>query len=263
MIYPASYVWVKVSNDKKTKVIKITRTGFSFSYSYNNPYYQWGRKDPTLPSDGTNNNKVWYNKAGVQSDELKIDKWESDGSASGANAEIANTIKHPQTFNESDYMDNRYYNLWDSSCNEITSGLGERNITTARFEAVTKSVYDPCPPGFCLSPNGALTGTTRSGNITVSISDLNVSGSFNEGYYLRTVLLGESGGTIIPFPASGFRETFNGVKLNHIGSFCFYWSSSVQSETCGDCLDLRNGYSNPMYYYERVSGLPLRPVAEN
>ncbi|MGP1393843.1 MAG: hypothetical protein ACTTK1_07775, partial [Candidatus Cryptobacteroides sp.] len=265
MIYPESNVWVKVSNDKKTKVIKITRTGFTISYRYNNPYYQWGRKDPTLPSDGTtlNKNKVWYNKAGVQSDELKIDKWESDGSASGANAEIANTIKHPQTFNESYYMDNLYYNLWDSSCNETTSFFGDRSVTTARFEAVKKSVYDPCPPGFCLSPNGALTGTTRSGNITSSIPDLNVSGSFNEGYNLRTVLLGESGGTTIFFPALGFRESFHGIELNYIGSFCFYWSSSVQSEQCGDCLDLRNGYSNTMNYNNRLNGLSVRPVAEN
>ncbi len=34
----------------------------------NHPYYQWGRKDPQLPSDGTTNtNKTWYNEMGTPS----------------------------------------------------------------------------------------------------------------------------------------------------------------------------------------------------
>ena len=109
-----------------------------------------------LPSDGTasNQNKVWFDKSGTSKNNLPTAKWESDGSASTANAEIANTIKNPQMFNTAAYMDHLYYNLWDTKCNETG---GYNDITKARFKAVTKSVYDPCPPGFCLPPNGAFT----------------------------------------------------------------------------------------------------------
>ncbi|MGP1392863.1 MAG: hypothetical protein ACTTK1_02705, partial [Candidatus Cryptobacteroides sp.] len=163
-VYPESKVWVKISNGKITNVMKITRAAssyFNIGREDNCTYYQWGRKDPMLPSDGAgNNNKVWYDKAGTSSNNFLTANWLSDGSAPSANAEIANTIKNPHTFNKGHFMDNRYYNLCDTNCDETGA---YNDITKARFLPGTKSVYDPCPPGFCLPPNGAFTGFTSSG----------------------------------------------------------------------------------------------------
>ena len=187
-----------------------------------------------------------------------MDKWESDGSASGANAEIANTIKNPQTLNRSYEMDNLYYNLWDTKCNED----GGTTITTARFESATKSVYDPCPPGFCLPPNGAFTGFTRTGNNTGSSSEWNVSGVFNKGWNFRTVLKDESGGETIFVPASGVRNTYDGV-LNSVGNYGIYWSGVPYNSSFGCSLIFYSGGVNPLdYYNNRSNGFVLCPVLE-
>ena len=264
--YPESKVWVKISNDRQTNVIKITRlSGPSTSSNYNNPYYQWGRKDPMLPSDGTasNQNKFWYDNAGTSSNNLPTAPWPSDGDAAGANEEIANTIKNPQTFNKSASMDDRYYNLWDTKCNEICD---EDNIYQARFESVTKSVYDPCPPGFCLPPNGAFTGFTITGRNSSDPSESNVSGPFNKGWHFRTVLAGESGGETIFFPILGYRETDGMLLL--VGSYVYYWSIvpynlEYSGPGFGCSMFLNFNFVVPLLYNHRSFGYVLRPVAEN
>lgn len=266
--YPESNVWIKISNGEKTSVFKINReagsSSFTTSSKYNCTYYQWGRKDPMLPSDGTasNQNKVWFDKSGTSKNNLPTAKWESDGSASTANAEIANTIKNPQMFNTAAYMDNLYYNLWDTKCNETG---GYNDITKARFKAVTKSVYDPCPPGFCLPPNGAFTGFTKSGNSSDSTSEFNVSGSFDKGWHFRTVLKGDSDPAINPiifFPASGDRRNNDGV-LYIVGDYGHVWSSVPYYTFSGCYMSFSSGYVNPLNYYNRSSGFVLRPVKEN
>ena len=258
--YPESKVWVKISNGRKTEVIKIIRVaGSTTTPGYNSPYYQWGRKDPMLPSDGTasNQNKFWFDKDGTNKNNLMTANWSSDGSVSGANAEIANTIKNPHIFNINTRMDNLYYNLWDANCNETGSG----GITTARFEPVTKSVYDPCPPGFCLPPNGAFTGFTRSGNNSNTSSEWNVSGSFNKGWNFRTVLKGESGGTTIFFPASGYRSYDSGV-LHDVGGEGDHWSSVPFYTNFGGGLHFFSGYVSMLDGNLRSYGFVLCPVLE-
>ena len=226
---------------------------------YNNPYYQWGRKDPILPSVGTDDkNKIWFDKFGTSKNNLPTYNWSSGGSTLSANAEIADAIKNPQTFNTSWSMDNLYYNLWDANCNET----GDYNdITKARFEPVTKSVYDPCPPGFCLPPNGAFTGFTSTGQDSYTSSEFNVSGNFDNGWHFRTVLKGESGSETIFFPASGYRNNGGGV-LYTVGSYGFYWSSVPYSTYSGCCFRFYVGFFN-YYVNPRAYGFAVRPVAEN
>ena len=261
--FPAGNVWVKVSNDRKTAVIKISRntgpSSFTTSPKYNNTYYQWGRKDPILPSDGTvaNKNKVWFDWSGaMKTSEFSKHFWQTDGSASEANSEIANTIKYPMVPNKSSKMDNLYCNLWDSSCKEFC----RFGVKKARFLPVTKSVYDPCPPGFCLPPNGSFTGFTRSGSTTWKLSEFNVSGSFDNGWHCRTVLKGESGGTTIFFPASGYLFiNYEGVELG-----AAYWSGTPYDKGDGDILLFSSSHMVPgMEGAYRGCGYAVRPVAEN
>ncbi|MGP1392980.1 MAG: hypothetical protein ACTTK1_03320, partial [Candidatus Cryptobacteroides sp.] len=259
--FPAGKVWVKISNGRKTEVIKITRlagSSFTTSSDCNSPYYQWGRKDPLLPSAGNGNNKSWYDNSGISNSNLPTDYWVSNGSVAQAKAEIANTIKHPQTFNIYKYMDYKYYNLWDTKCNK--SG-GDEHINKAIFESVTKSVYDPCPPGFCLPPNGAFTGFTITGEFSSTLTELNVSGVFNNGWRFRTVLAVEPGSETIFFPASGFRSYISGV-LTDVGFYGFYWSSVPYGPYKGCGLYFNAGSVAPLPYDYRSFGVVLRPVKE-
>ncbi|MGP1393796.1 MAG: hypothetical protein ACTTK1_07540, partial [Candidatus Cryptobacteroides sp.] len=260
--YPESKVWVKVSNGRQTNVIKITRLAgpTTTSTKYNNPYYQWGRKDPMLPSAGpaSNQNKVWYDNAGrIQSFFFQTAIWSSNGGAGQAKAEIAETIKYPHTFNTSVSMDYLYYNLWDTKCNEISNS----DISTARFESTTKSVYDPCPPGFCLPPNGAFTGFTITGKDSYTSSDWNVSGSFDKGWHFRTVLKDESGGETIFFPASGYRYYSTGALFG-VGEFGYFVSSVPQDTNYGCILVFLPFSVSPLDRCARSFGHALRPVKE-
>ena len=264
--YSESKVWVKVSNGRKEKVIKIIReAGSTTASQYNSPYYQWGRKDPMLPSskDDVYCNKVWYDKSGVkQSSFFPTAKWASNGTPNEANTEIANTIKNPQTFNTSYSMDNLYYNLWDTNCNEICGYY----ISDFRFLPATKSVYDPCPPGFCLSPNGAITGFTISGDDSNNPSEFNVSGSFDKGWHFRTVLKGEPDHAINPtifFPASGFRNYDRDGLVEYIGYEGRYWSSVLLDIYGGSLFFFYESQVYPAGIGIRAFGHSVRPVKEN
>ena len=85
-------------------------------YTGTNTFYQWGRKDP-FRGTGT----VTFVKS--------------------TTATIADHIKNPTTFYNVDYKPSNttYYNMWDAQ------QTGMDNITTA----TVKTVYDPCPAGFC------------------------------------------------------------------------------------------------------------------
>ena len=251
-------VWVKFSNGSKTKVIEVTRQAgpsFTTALKYNCPYYQWGRKDPLLPSDGIGNNKLWVNN-GVMSEYLLHSEFKSDGTAPQAKAEIAYTIKNPGVYNSSYNMDNLYYNLWDVS-------YKYDNLTYSLFQPVIKSIYDPCPPGLCLPPDGAFTGFTSTGDNSMDPSEFNVLGDFNNGWNFRTVLKEESGGETIFFPLLGYRYAGFDGKLDFFYREAHYWYGLPYGKERGGQLYFRSNDVNMGYTENRSNGFVLRPVAEN
>ncbi|MGP1621892.1 MAG: hypothetical protein ACTTGX_05395, partial [Candidatus Cryptobacteroides sp.] len=99
----------------------------------NNPYYQWGRKDPMLPGNGIGDtDKTCFTKE----DQYKF-KYGSEGLNTN---EIKEYIRNPHKFNINVVMDGKYYNLW-STDNARTDG---------NDDVVIKSVYDPSPVGYSL-----------------------------------------------------------------------------------------------------------------
>ena len=94
----------------------------------NNPYFQWGRKDPMLPGNGIGDtDKTCY----PGSPEYKF-KYGSEGLNTN---EIKEYIKNPHKFNIKLEMDGQYYNLWST----------DNDKTDANDDVVIKSVYDPSP----------------------------------------------------------------------------------------------------------------------
>ena len=199
------------------------------------PYYQWGRKDPFIPCNGTingNTNKTVYNISGATVTGI---------TNSQTSVAIANNIKNPTThyYNSSNYgpCNTTYYNMWDAQ--NATTG----NITTA----TKKTVYDPCPPGFCV-PTGNLwyyfgKGSKRS---NTTFDTTNKGATWNVG--------------ALWFPASGCRTNSYG-SLSGVGSYGYYWSASPNSGDFGHYLRFYSSY----WYWDashRAYGFPVRPVAE-
>ena len=60
--YPSRSCRVRfVAGDKKEEMI-VNQNEKVVSYNDNIVFYQWGRKDPFIPSDGSANNKIWYDQ---------------------------------------------------------------------------------------------------------------------------------------------------------------------------------------------------------
>ena len=200
------------------------------------PYYQWGRKDPFIPatSYSSTSNHTVYNISNSSVTGITY---------SGTGVTIADNIKNPTThyYYSSNYgpVTTTYYNMWDAKNNTTD------NVATA----TKKTIYDPCPPGFCI-PTGNLwyyfgNGDTRS--------DKNWD-STNKG---KTWTLN---GASIYFPAAGYRDSSSGA-LGLVGSIGYCWSATPYSANYG-----RNLYFNSSSWYwnnyYRARGFSVRPVAE-
>lgn len=109
------------------------------------PFYQWGRKDPILPSDGTtkNHDKTYYTDNAQYA-------FANDLSTS----DIKENIKNPHKFNVNNIMDNKYHNLWNADNEKLD----------ANDDAVIKTVYDPSPVGYTVPAPNAFTGITTTGD---------------------------------------------------------------------------------------------------
>ncbi len=123
--------------------------------AYSNTFYQWGRKDPFLPSVGNSN----YNRPNSFSRDFGGNVTYTDlnlpvgyvASSEGVEAAFGFMIRNPHLFftNLTSYP--KFMNLWNIDNNQITD------------VAVTKTIYDPCPRGFHLPRRNAFTGFILNG----------------------------------------------------------------------------------------------------
>lgn len=218
-VTPVNLGWVPTSPDGKQ--------GY-------NTYYQWGRKDP-FKAQGAPAELTVYD----------IDDKAITGMiyTPSTDATIADNIKNPTKF----YYNNSnigpcyttYYNMWDA---QQTTDAG--NIITA----TVKTVYDPCPAGFCV-PTGNLYYYIRHGGVSFGWDGTNKGrnlASFTPNVF---------------FPALGLRDSDSGA----LGSVSngFYWSASPKSDKLGYYLDLNINSSNCGFYTsQRANGFSVRAVAE-
>ena len=201
--------------------------GNATSPSGYNTYYQWGRKDAFIPSTGTDNtNHTVYNIDGTAVTNPIIYSTSSVG--------IDGNIKNPMTFYNVSNIS--YWNLWDAQ----QTSMGN-NISTATI----KTVYDPCPAGFCI-PTGNLYNYFQGNNKLIWDSTIKgrITTSVNPSVF---------------FPASGYRKSNNGT-LNDVGVIGCYWAAKpVYTDGCSLVL----GSNNALWTtYSRDFGFSVRAVVE-
>ena len=228
-IYAGDLCQVRATANGITVEFEVTAKDYtSGGTNYYNPctYYQWGRKDAERPCIGA------YNASGTYAQNPTL--------VSGAYS-IGTTIQNPDNhyYNSSNYgpYNENKYNYWDM--NQTSTG----NITTA----TVKTVYDPCPPGFCV-PTGNLYyyANSNSGQTAWQATPPGRNWTIS--------------GTPIFFPASGYRNLSSG-SLSRVGSYGYFWSASAYSSGSGRGLlfhssDWRWRYDNRAY------GFPVRAFAE-
>ena len=213
----------------------------------NAPYYQWGRKDPLLPSCGNeealniynNSNKVWHSPGNYKINGKVTSTRASDG-ATNANSTLHDThidyrtegigfsIKNPhdvcRTGNVNDWIKggSHPYNLWFAT-NHL---IGDAAPTTIPV----KTIYDPCPPGFVVPRKTFATGFTVSGGARVDgAENLNLVEGKNEfewGWWFKRNSSDTKGQF---FPAFGTRG-INGGGLNFVTARAYYQSATLAEQ---------------------------------
>ena len=240
--------------------------------------YQFGRKDPFPASYTICRYDYDGNRTSVAGDAVP----KVAGSATGkAWKNVPYSVNNPRTYITSS---NGYWTSGDvfnpSSYN--SSILWQDPYTGSRTDVeeggknLTKSIFDPCPPGWRLPVNGTwahFTGdgagsSTTSTTVTFqwNVETFNGRGrGTGRTYYPLTFAASKSNPTdasipTIFFPASGNRES-NG-SMRNVGSGGDGWSSAPSSVTNGYRLSLNAGSVNPSLSTSRAYGFAVRCVRE-
>ena len=214
------------------------------------PFYQWGRKDPLRPSDGTTNDKILYSFSGSEVEYLKQQEQVTTGKS------IMNpNIYYYYPVSPFDWNSTTYYDYWNAANGQNT------NMNDI---AVIKTIYDPNPVGFKMPSPDAFTGLTKDGNNKNSYDDTNVKWIEDmKCWYLNLGIISTY------WQACGFRY-YGDSFLKMTGSVGHYWSAGPsyyqEINTSGRYLDLENSGNVVVYPqgYEhyRANAFPIRPISE-
>lgn len=244
-----------------TATITIRQKDTSLYNVGNCPFYQWGRKDPIIPSVGKANydgdvayeadNKTWYDSTGQA--HTNVDTATDWGTGDDC---IINGIQNPSVFYAYNLMDNTYYNLWDVIGRPIDGNSKESSV---------KSIYDPCPVGYKIPPVAAFRAFTNGGNNASSVS--NVYGEW-DSEHLGWIINCTEGDTFLP--AAGCRSvtassTYPAGGTYEVGIYGFYWTSTHQDTGHGHFLQFHSTSFSPLSgnnYGGRGRGFVVRPIAE-
>lgn len=112
-----------------------------------NPYFQWGRKDPEIPACGSLSNFNNHNTWDIEGNAITTENNNQITVATGAYS-IGNTIQNPikHYYNSNGYKVYSVlrYNFWNI----------DNTSTGYTYNTTIKTVYDPCPPDFCVPTAG-------------------------------------------------------------------------------------------------------------
>ncbi len=203
-------------------------------------YYQWGRKDPMLPSNGLGNvdkphngNYTFTKAQGKVTLGTAIQKPHEvyDSGPSG----WYEWYSAQSTVAGKDF----FQNLWDA--NDCSTG--------DRYNIGIKTVYDPSPVGYIVPPSDAINGFTFDGNSAgredeTSDWDKSYTDKFNSVEKTRAEVDAIKGmtfyckgmnralntynkdGGVIYFPAAGTRDEYYGNKLDRVGVRGNFWTTA-------------------------------------
>ena len=214
--YPARELFIKITQEESndSKIIYFLQDE-AFKNG-NAPYYQWGRKDPMIARNKIRESTIKT----ISSPEYSISDIVSENNQvtdnSAAATGIATSIKVPYKMikNASEFAKRR--NLWSG------------RLTTLNFDTPTiKTIYDPCPPGFCVPRRNIIAGTIEQGIDVVDMLDV---------YY--TIKRGSADERLFRIFRGGYRKSDNGSVEDDAA---FYWTASPA--TASNCIAFRTSTS--------------------
>ncbi|WP_373733292.1 fimbrillin family protein, partial [Bacteroides heparinolyticus] len=234
-----------------TETVTVKQKAYEFVYIGNNPYFQFGRKDPMLPGILNSANFATDKQCYTTNSAYAFNR-EGTGKVN-----IGIAIKTPYMFYNygsginQDWCSPSYANLWSLN----------NTVYTDNDNIVKKTIYDPSPIGYSLSPSNVFTGFTTTGQNSTTPSQFNISGAFNKGFNFYCGL-NWSGSTLF-FPATSWRNHLSG-GLGLPGTNALYWSAGPVGATQGGAagLSFSPGVDNPLFHGSRAYAAAVRPCKE-
>lgn len=202
--------------------------------------YQWGRKDPFMGPAYTANAS-----SSNQTQAASTITWPVPATSKSGGT-IAYTIGKPTVFI-----------LGNTSSHDWLYSSGSSAPDNTRW-AATKTIYDPCPPGYRV-PDGGTSGVWAkalgSSEQVASASTWDDTGkgmnfSNSSVYYM-------SASTPLWYPASGFLSTVDGT-LNNASSSGYSWSCTPSEANAYYFYFANNGHIIPADYSYRACAMPVR-----
>jgi len=206
-------------------------------------YYQWGRKDPMLPSNGIGDGD---HEQDATSDNTR---WTSSTSLPN----LSTTIQNPHT-----YYGKTHNGPWTSN---MSGYFWNANGTSGYSDAtIVKTIYDPSPVGFHIPPSNF--GTFMA-STTSKTSNVLAAGSFDRGWNFYT---NSTKTKTIYFPSAGSRIQSEDAKVVNewpVAKMGYLWTAMMSSTNNSCTVDPENGYVTTNSSHWCSHALPVHPVAEN
>lgn len=235
---------VKITQDGgKEETFVILQKPFETEPNYKtgaNTYYQWGRKDPEIPSATyktykspstiKDNDRPTYDISGNNT------TWELNTSSVTIGTEIQNPLIHYSDPNNHYIHSTKHLNLWNAN---------ETEKYNAKAAKTVKTIYDPCPPGYCIPQSGF-------GRIFLD----NTSGTWDSTNLGR---LWTNDSPNVFFPATGYRYYGDGC-ISGIKYKGEYWESNPYGNSCLYIVVQEDTWKNSSE--NRSHGASIRPVLE-
>ena len=251
-----------------TKIVPFVQEEHIVKQSGNNPYFQFGRKDP-MPGRIVTGASSVTDKPCYGDYTFKVQKGQVPISTGIMNPHVFYTDPHSNPDANQNWTSEKKVDLWGCSTSSNT-GIDA---------SVSKTIYDPSPSGFCLPASGVFSATTINGND--QNTDRNINGdrfitlfANNQGgyFYCKPMKAAgnwdTTGGTLF-FPNSLSRNNKSG-KI--IPTTSYYWTATAQNQNAAPVLCLRNNVVSPpggkrpgsswSAVFGRAVGSSVRPVRE-
>lgn len=209
-----------------------------------NTFYQWGRKDPMRPAASSNAFKTVYYGQGYSatiSYNAGVQSIAPTAVPSSTTVTVGHAIQNPHL----EYNNNATKSWLGGPIDHADAGLSGRpgNLWNANVSqrsngaASSKTVYDPCPPGFCVMRSSTFYGISGA---TLPFGGANPDCYASNNYFSAQndgVLFNNSfGRAFLPFTGAIGMEAGNIYDVKELG---YYWTDSITGENVSNGIDYR------------------------
>ena len=290
--YKARKCKVKVTAGTKEEVIELEQKSHIAFTRGNNPYYQWGRKDPFVGATGNVQNKLRYYSVGWSVDAANPPMLSASTTPDGERYTTRKAvdegvlIKNPQKWHNPRRKENLGEGYPYLSDNEIYRNLWQGRIEVTPGSASLKTVYDPCPVGYQVPHHTAVSGFTTTGDNTntpfewydvrvENIADYDATtgtcgenGIYSKGLY-EFYTSPEKLQSII-FPETGYRDwddNSNAYQVDIVKPIGYIWTAGNKQGDDNNSYNFEfarkdytgSRYIRPKNFFYPCDGMPIRP----